>query len=268
MLRRIIRIIGVTSGKGGSGKSAVAFHLAHGLARRGRRVLALDLDSQNSLSYALNIDGAAVTIADVLRDRHPARAIRSARLEIAPNLHAVASSRALYAAGQALLAEPGGDAVLRGALAGVAADYDVAILDGAPGLDSFAGRSIVLAAHGIVAPLQMDPVSVHALGALLATIEQARERGANSSLSLIGILPTFFDDRQSLQREGIEQLRREAGAPIMRARIGRSVKVSEAMGAHRPIQDYDGQNPRSAEFDGLTREIEAWLKRQSEPIGS
>ena len=263
-----MRVIGVTSGKGGSGKSAVAFHLAHGLARRGRRVLALDLDSQNSLSYALNIDGAAVTIADVLRDRHPARAIRSARLEIAPNLHAVASSRALYAAGQALLAEPGGDSVLRGALAGVEADYDVVILDGAPSLDSFAGRSIVLAAHGIVAPLQMDPLAFHAVGALLATIDQARERGANPELQLIGILPTFFDDRQSLQREGIEQLRHEAGVRIMRARIGRSVKVASAMGEHRPIQDLDGQNPRSTEFTEFVREIDAWLKRQNEPTGS
>lgn len=259
--------VGITSGKGGSGKTALAFHLAHGLARRGRRVIAIDLDPQNSLSYALNIDGAAVGLADVLRDRHPARAIRSARLEIAPNLHGIASSRALYATGQALLAEPGGDSVLRAALAGIAGDYDLAILDGAPGLDTFAGRAIVIAARGIVAPLIPDPLNFHAVGALLATIEQARDRGANPDLELIGIAVTFYDDRLTLYRDGIAQLR-AAGAPVLRSHIGRSVRVAEAMGAHRPIQDYDPTNPRAAEFDALTLEIDQWLKRNAPPTGS
>ena len=36
--------IGILSGKGGSGKSALAFNLAHALAKRGRRVIAIDLD--------------------------------------------------------------------------------------------------------------------------------------------------------------------------------------------------------------------------------
>ena len=263
--------IGILSGKGGSGKSALAFNLAHALAKRGRRVIAIDLDPQNSLSYALDIDrrgdDAGPTIADVLRDRHPARAIKLARREIAPNLHGIASSRALHAVGQALLTEPGGDAVLRQALTGIAEDYDVAILDGAPGLDTFAGRAIVIASRGIVAPLIPDPLNFHAVGALLATIDQARERGTNPDLELIGIAVTFYDDRLTLYREGVEQLR-ASGAPVLRSHIGRSVKVAESMGAHRPIQDYDPSNPRSADYNAITDEIDdLWLKRNLRPTG-
>lgn len=45
--------------KGGVGKSAVATLLAHHLAQRGRRVLAIDLDHQGNLSKPLRLSGRA-----------------------------------------------------------------------------------------------------------------------------------------------------------------------------------------------------------------
>ena len=62
--------------KGGVGKSAVATVLAHHLAQRGRRMLAIDLDHQGNLSKPLRMSGrataSAFTAAAVLTSHAPA----------------------------------------------------------------------------------------------------------------------------------------------------------------------------------------------------
>lgn len=50
------KIIVVVNQKGGVGKSTVAFHLAHAAAKKGRRVLGIDLDAQGNFSQYLTAD--------------------------------------------------------------------------------------------------------------------------------------------------------------------------------------------------------------------
>ena len=62
---QIGRIIGVTSCKGGVGKSTVAFELARRLAGRGRRVGIFDADVHGpSLPTQLGVDKRATPTAD------------------------------------------------------------------------------------------------------------------------------------------------------------------------------------------------------------
>jgi chromosome partitioning protein len=50
------RVLGITNYKGGVGKTTAAVNIAHGLALRGKRVLAIDLDPQGTLAVRLGLD--------------------------------------------------------------------------------------------------------------------------------------------------------------------------------------------------------------------
>ena len=63
--------------KGGVGKSAVATLLAHHLAERGRRVLAIDLDHQGNFTRPLRLSGRT-TPAPVAADALSHEGIRAA----------------------------------------------------------------------------------------------------------------------------------------------------------------------------------------------
>jgi cellulose synthase operon protein YhjQ len=66
-----MRTIAVISTAGGAGRTTLSAALAVLLARRGRQVVALDLDPQNMLGAHLGIDGlAAAGLAQALLDEH------------------------------------------------------------------------------------------------------------------------------------------------------------------------------------------------------
>ena len=84
-----MKIISIINNKGGVGKTTTAFNLAHYLAKEGRRVLVVDLDSQKNLTTNLTkelIDKPS--IGDYLLERiefcHPTI--------ITSNLHLISSA--------------------------------------------------------------------------------------------------------------------------------------------------------------------------------
>src|SRR5215208_1212243 len=68
-------IISVASQKGGTGKTTTAISLAAGLARKGQRVLLIDIDSQANSSKVLIADYQAVqkddTVCATILERRP-----------------------------------------------------------------------------------------------------------------------------------------------------------------------------------------------------
>ena len=59
-------IISIVNHKGGTGKTTTTLNLGAALAKRGCRVLLVDLDAQGNLSYSLGATDAVVTLSDVL----------------------------------------------------------------------------------------------------------------------------------------------------------------------------------------------------------
>jgi len=112
------RTIAVANQKGGVAKTTTVHSLAVALADEGKKVLAVDLDPQASLTYAFGIDPDAIEVSlhDVLLRRTK---IADVLVKGGP-VHLVPSTIDLAGAEMHLLTKTGREYVLRKALSKVA----------------------------------------------------------------------------------------------------------------------------------------------------
>lgn len=179
----------VLNGKGGVGKTSLTANLAGLAALTGWRVLAVDLDPQGNLGRDLGYlddadDGQALAAAAAAGTRpEPLHSVR-------PSLDVLAGGPALDGLvadlQRALL---GGElaAVDRfgAALAAVAADYDLVVIDSPPG-EALLHAAAIRAVHYIVIPTRADAASIDGLGRVAAVV--AREGAANPGLEVLGVV--------------------------------------------------------------------------------
>ena len=180
-----LQVVAVTNFKGGAAKTTTAVHLAQFLALRGYRVLAVDLDSQASLTSLFGLqpdtdvdhDG---TLYPVFRgETHTLEKI--IRPTYWPRLDLVPANLSL---GQAEFEMPVRAQrerdfafwlVLRETLQRSAMDYDVVVLDCPPSL-GFMSINAIFAATGIIVPVPPSMIDFASTGQFFRMCSQVLEQ--------------------------------------------------------------------------------------------
>jgi chromosome partitioning protein len=242
-----LQVIAVVNFKGGSGKTTTAAHLAQHLALRGHRVLAIDLDPQASLSslhgFQPEFDvGANETLYAAIRyddERRPLREVIQKTnfpgLDIVPaNIElmefeydtprilamrgAAAQDRLFFARTEEALAE-------------VAEDYDVVVIDCPPQLGYLTMSALCTATALLVTvhPQMLDVMSMCQfllmMGDVLGHLKNA---GGNMGYDWLRYLITRYEPSDGPQTQMVSFLRSLFGQHVLINPMLKSVAISDA----------------------------------------
>ncbi|MBD0328865.1 MAG: ParA family protein [Thermoleophilia bacterium] len=247
---RTARVIAFANQKGGVAKTTTTLNLGVALRERGLRVLAVDLDPQGNLtmSQGLNPDEIERSMFDVLVHRLPIQeVIHQVEVDLA------VSSIDLAGAELALSSLIGRERALERALAPVRGDYDFVLIDTPPSLGLLTINALV-AAGGVIVPVQCEYLSLRGLVQLQATLAMIREN-LNPEVDIIGILPTMFDRRTIHAREAIEILRETFGELVFNTRIRKTIRYAEAPVKGQSVLRYDPTSVAAAMYRDLAKEV-------------
>ncbi len=253
------RILTIANQKGGVGKTTTAVNLAASLAAAEKRTLLVDVDPQGNAGSALGVrrDDSERSIYEVLLDGIPlAEAVRKTELKF---LDLVPASRHLVGAELELAGIEGRELRLKHAVDPIASSYEYVIVDCPPSLGLLTLNGLV-AAQGVVIPLQCEYYALEGLADVLRTIELVKA-SANPGLKIEGIVLTMFAGN-NLANMVADEIRRTFSEQVFHTVIPRNVRLSEAPSHGKPILLYDIASKGCQSYLELAREVTSRLGRE------
>ena len=246
------RIIAVANQKGGVGKTTTSVNLSASLALSGSQTLLIDLDPQGNATMGCGVDkrGLDASVYDWLMGH---ASLEDIVQPCATGFQLAPSNADLTAAEVELLQSEDRNYRLAARLKQLAVRFDYLMIDCPPSLNVLTLNAL-MAADGVLIPMQCEYYALEGLTALLETLDGVRERG-NPGLQIEGILRTMYDPRNGLTRDVSRQLIEYFGERVFRTVIPRNVRLAEAPSHGLPAILYDRQSRGAVAYMALAGEL-------------
>ena len=237
-----MRRIAFVNEKGGTCKTTLCVNVAAWLAGRGRRVLAVDMDTQGHAGKSLGVDVRRLepTIHDLLLD-YTVRFDDVVRATPVPGLELLPANKDLAALPVALAAAPDrADRLDRRLDALPQGRWDAVLVDAPPSV-SLVTENVLRAATEVVLPVGLTYLALDGCAEIVRSLDRLRdERGKAPELALV--VPTLHR-RTQLAGEILAKLEEHFPDRLSRTALAWSVKIDEAQSHGRTIFEHA---PRSA----------------------
>lgn len=246
-----MKTITITNQKGGSGKTTTAVALAAGLAHRGYRVLAVDLDAQGNLSDTARAKVGGPSAFGVLAGE----AAAAAAIQHCEKFDLIPASR-LLAGAEASITETGKEHRLREALEPVQSGYDFCVIDTPPALGLLTVNALTVSDY-VVIPAQGDLYSLMGITDLARTIASVRKY-TNPGIRVAGILLTRFTSRTNVSRAAADMAAETAAVlntAVFTSTIRDAAAVKEAQMIQRDIFTHAPESNVAEDYNAFITEL-------------
>lgn len=253
------KVLAIANQKGGVGKTTTSVNLVASLALTRKSVLLIDLDPQGNATMGSGVNKNALecSIYEVLS--HQAEFDDAVVRPEGAEYDVLPANGDLVAAEVELMNVEGRESRLRQIIAQVRDRYDYIVIDCPPSLNMLTINALV-AADGVIIPMQCEYYALEGLSALMDTIT-AIQNTLNPDLKIEGILRTMYDPRNKLTSEVNGQLFNYFGDAVYRTVVPRNVRLAEAPSFGKPVISYDRQSRGAIAYLALAGEM---LRRNDE----
>jgi len=244
------KILAVFNQAGGVAKTTCTMNLGYHLAKKGQRVLLVDMDPQGSLTNFMGRSDGEIKIAvDSL--------LGDAPLPIVPNVHGmdlVCADIRMCKAEVQLISEMMREFRLRDALEPVKNNYDFILIDCPPTLGILSFISLVAATHVII-PVETNYKALIGIELMCDTIATVIKR-PNRGLKVGAIIPTKYNASTNQGNFAIDTMKQDVSAlgPITNP-IPLAIAFSDASQAHIPLALYDPKHRALSVLDEISQHL-------------
>lgn len=243
-------IIAISNQKGGTGKSTTAQAIATGMAYKGRKALAIDLDPQGNITFGMGGIGSGIGSYELLTGKAvPSQTIQhteqgdiiTANATLAAADTMLRGNRRLYA--------------LRTALQPIKEVYDVIVIDCPPTLNVLLLNALT-AAEKVIIPITSDMYALQGLYQLAQTIREAQTM--NGDLKIGGVLFTRHSWRTVLSRDLTDVIKGKCHSlnmPVYKTVIHEAVVIREAQTQRESIFNYAPRSKPAKDYLQLLDEL-------------
>ena len=246
------KIIAVANQKGGVGKTTTSVNLSSLLAKKGKKVVLLDADSQGNATSGLGVDkNVEKSLYDVLVNEEPVENTLQDTIE--KNLKICPSNVNLAGAEVELVSQMSREHRLKEQLDQIKDKYDYIFIDCPPSLGLITLNSFT-AADSVLIPVQCEYYALEGLGQLINTINLVKKH-LNKSLEIEGAVLTMYDIRTNLSNQVVKEVKKYFDDKVYKTVIPRNVRLSEAPSFGMPITTYDPKSKGARSYEKLAKEF-------------
>ncbi len=241
-------IITMALQKGGVGKSTTAQALASCFGNIGKKVLLVDLDAQQNITFSSGIEPNKKTASDLLGSQCSPNEV------IVPSKYYDIIPADRYLSNVETADVPSN--LLKNRIAPCIDQYDFIIIDTPPALGNIMKNALV-ASDFIIIPIEASPYSLQGIDALVDTIYSVHN-SENKDLKILGILLVKYHDRSIINRnlkENIIQYSKDIGTEVFETFIRESVVVKESQTRRKDLIDYAPKSNPAIDYKKLAQEI-------------